>query len=155
VRPAHRERGTRSSQRLRHPLLAARLTDATRWLESRPEVQGLPIGYFVASTGAAAALWAAAETGSPVSAVVSRGGRPDLAEAKLPEVAASTLFIVGGHDDLVLQLNRQVRARMRCESEIAVVPGATHLFEEPGALETVAALATDWFTRHLTLQRGS
>jgi putative phosphoribosyl transferase len=131
------------------PLLAGRLTDATRWLEGRPEVQGLPIGYFGASTGAAAALWAAAAPGSSVSAVVSRGGRPDLADARLPEVTAPTLLIVGGHDDLVLHLNREARAQLRCESELAVVPGATHLFEEPGALETVAELATDWFTQHL------
>jgi putative phosphoribosyl transferase len=130
-------------------LLAGRLADATQWLEGRPDVGGLPIGYFGASTGAAAALRAAAEPGSPVCAVVSRGGRPDLADATLPAVTAPTLLIVGGHDDLVLRLNREAQARMSCESELAVVPGATHLFEEPGALETVAELATDWFTRHL------
>ncbi len=131
------------------PLLAGRLADATRWLETRAEVQGLPIGYFGASTGAAAALWASAEPGSPVSAVVSRGGRPDLAETRLPQVTAPTLLIVGGGDDLVLHLNRQAQAQLPCESKLAVVPGATHLFEEPGALETVAELATDWFAQHL------
>ncbi len=130
-------------------LLAERLTGATRWLESRREVRGLPLGYFGASTGAAAALWAAAEPGSPVGAVVSRGGRPDLADGRLPEVAAPTLLVVGGRDPLVLDLNRRAQSMLRCENRLAVVPGATHLFEEPGALETVADLAAEWFTRHL------
>jgi len=116
-----------------------------------PDAAHLPIGYFGASTGAAAALWAAAETGSHIAAVVSRGGRPDLAAPRLAAVRAPTLFIVGGDDDLVLELNNQAQAQMQCESRIAVVPEATHLFPEPGALETVAALARDWFLRHLDL----
>lgn len=130
-------------------LLARRLTDATGWLRGRPETQGLAVGYFGASTGAAAALWAAAEPGARIAAVVSRGGRPDLAGPRLPAVNAPTLLIVGGHDELVLDLNRDAQARLRCESRLAVVPGATHLFEEPGALEKVTDLARDWFTDHM------
>ncbi|TKA10228.1 phosphoribosyltransferase family protein [Actinacidiphila oryziradicis] len=126
-------------------LLAARLTAATRWLRDR---HNLPIGYFGASTGAAAALSAAAEAGSAIAAVVSRGGRPDLA-ARLPDVTAPTLLIVGGHDDLVLHLNRRAQAQLRCENRLHVVPGATHLFEEPGALRQVAGLACEWFTDHM------
>jgi putative phosphoribosyl transferase len=131
------------------PLLAGRLGGATHRLQERPDMQGLPIGWFGASTGAGAALWAAAEPDSPVRAVVSRGGRPDLAEARLAEVTAPTLLVVGGDDELVLHLNRQALAALRCEAELAVVPGATHLFEEPGALEAVAHLATAWFVEHL------
>jgi putative phosphoribosyl transferase len=130
-------------------LLARRLVDVTRWLRTRPEVATLPVGYFGASTGAAAALWAAAETGDQVAAVVSRGGRPDLAMPRLPVVRAPTLLIVGGDDHVVLQLNREAAAALRCEHEVAVVPGATHLFEEPGTLETAARLARDWFVAHL------
>ncbi|GAB3173365.1 phosphoribosyltransferase family protein [Streptomyces incanus] len=130
-------------------LLARRLADATGWLRGRPETQGLAVGYFGASTGAAAALWAAAEPGARIAAVVSRGGRPDLAGPRLPTVNAPTLLIVGGHDELVLDLNRDAQARLRCESRLAVVPGATHLFEEPGALEKVTDLARDWFTDHM------
>lgn len=130
-------------------LLARRLADATAWLRGRPEIQGLAVGYFGASTGAAAALWAAAEPGARIAAVVSRGGRADLAGPRLPAVNAPTLLIVGGHDDLVLDLNREAQARLRCESRLAVVPGATHLFEEPGALEKVTDLARDWFTDHM------
>ncbi|MEV0492806.1 phosphoribosyltransferase family protein [Streptomyces atratus] len=130
-------------------LLAGRLTDTTRWLLEQPATQDLAVGYFGASTGAAAALWAAAEPGSPVVAVVSRGGRPDLAGPRLPAVTAPTLLIVGGEDEVVLDLNRQARALLRCESRLAVVPGATHLFEEPGALEKVADLAKEWFAGHL------
>ncbi|MEU9045722.1 MULTISPECIES: phosphoribosyltransferase family protein [unclassified Kitasatospora] len=130
-------------------LLARRLTDATRWLLGQDEARGLAVGYFGASTGAAAALWAAAEPDSPVRAVVSRGGRPDLAGPRLPAVTAPTLLIVGGNDDVVIDLNRQAQARLRCENRLTVVPGATHLFEEPGALEEVANLATQWFTSHL------
>ncbi|GHG51219.1 phosphoribosyltransferase family protein [Streptomyces griseocarneus] len=126
--------------------LARRLTEVTGWLRRRETV---PVCYFGASTGAAAALWAAAEAGDGVAAVVSRGGRPDLAGERLEEVRAPTLLIVGGHDDVVLDLNRQAAGRLRCENELAVVPGATHLFEEPGALDAVADLARDWFTRHL------
>ncbi|MEV8309302.1 alpha/beta family hydrolase [Streptomyces flavidovirens] len=134
--------------------LAGRLGGATRWLRRRESV---PIGYFGASTGAAAALWAAASAGTSadaaagtgVGAVVSRGGRPDLARPRLGDVRAPTLLIVGGHDTLVLDLNRQAQAELRCENRLEVVPGATHLFEEPGALEEVADLARDWFLAHL------
>ncbi|MET9662648.1 phosphoribosyltransferase [Streptomyces sp. NPDC006510] len=131
-------------------LLARRLADATGWLLGQPEAEGLAVGYFGASTGAAAALWAAAEPGARIAAVVSRGGRPDLAGPRLPTVTAPTLLIVGGHDQLVLDLNREAQARLRCENRLAVVPGATHLFEEAGALEKVTDLARDWFTDHMT-----
>ena len=130
-------------------LLARRLTGVTRWLRAQPATAGLPVGYFGASTGAAAALWAAAEPGSGIAAVVSRGGRPDLASPRLGSVRAPTLLIVGGHDDVVLGLNRQAQAGLRCENDLAVVPGATHLFEEPGTLAAAAELARDWFARHL------
>jgi pimeloyl-ACP methyl ester carboxylesterase len=124
-------------------LLAARLVAATEWChEHRP----LPVSYFGASTGAAAALWAAAELGERITAVVSRGGRPDLAGERLPAVSAPTLLIVGERDELVLELNRKAQHRLRARSELAVVPGATHLFEEPGALEQVALLAAEWLT---------
>jgi putative phosphoribosyl transferase len=131
------------------PLLGRRLGEATRWLESQSEAAGVRIGYFGASTGAGAALWAAAEPEADVAAVVSRGGRPDLAEPRLGDVRAPTLLIVGGDDGVVLELNRQAQARLRCENRLEVVPGATHLFEEPGALGTVAELARDWFLVHL------
>ena len=130
-------------------LLAGRLVSATRWLGRQPESAGLPIGYFGASTGAAAALSAAAELGGEIGAVVSRGGRPDMAAPRLELVQAPTLLVVGGRDEVVLELNRKAAALLRCEHELAVVPGATHLFEEPGALEQVADLATAWFIRHL------
>ncbi|MFD6225342.1 phosphoribosyltransferase family protein [Streptomyces sp. NPDC060232] len=130
-------------------LLARRLADATAWLREQPEAQGLAFGYFGASTGAAAALWAAAEPDARIAAVVSRGGRPDLAGPRLPSVTAPTLLIVGGDDRLVLDLNRQAQARLRCESELAVVPGATHLFEEPGTLDEVTDLARRWFADHM------
>ncbi|MBP2705079.1 phosphoribosyltransferase [Microbispora sp. RL4-1S] len=173
-------------------LLARRLVQVTGWLARQPGVAGLPIGYFGASTGAAAALWAAAESaaapgaphraapgtepsaapsvapsavpfaapfaapfalpGGGIAAVVSRGGRPDLAAPRLGEVRAPTLLIVGGRDDIVLDLNRAARERLRCENALEIVPGATHLFEEPGALETVAALACDWFADHFAPQ---
>jgi pimeloyl-ACP methyl ester carboxylesterase len=107
------------------------------------------IGYFGASTGAAAALWAAAEPGAGIAAVVSRGGRPDLARPRLAAVTAPTLLIVGGQDEVVLDLNRRARAELRCENDLAVVPGATHLFEEPGTLDAAAGLARDWFLSHL------
>jgi dipeptidyl aminopeptidase/acylaminoacyl peptidase len=109
----------------------------------------LAVGYFGASTGAAAALWAAAATDADVSAVVSRGGRPDLAGPRLGDVRAPTLLIVGGHDTVVLELNRRAQALMRCESRVVVVPGATHLFEEPSTLEQAAAEACAWFIDHL------
>jgi putative phosphoribosyl transferase len=130
-------------------LLARRLGAATTWLRRAPGTDALPIGYFGASTGAAAALWAAAEPGAVVTAVVSRGGRPDLAGPRLPAVRAPTLLIVGGADRTVLALNRQAQARLRCESRLAVVRDATHLFGEPGALERVATLACDWLIAHL------
>lgn len=126
-------------------LLARRLIDVTRGLRERPEVEGQTVEYFGASTGAAAALWAAAELGDDVGAVVSRGGRPDLAEAHLPDVTARTLLIVGGNDHVVLELNNRARTFLRCESRLEVVPGAGHLFEEPGTLDAVADLARDWF----------
>jgi putative phosphoribosyl transferase len=134
-------------------LLAERLVGSTRWLHGQPQVGSLPVGYFGASTGAAAALCAAAELGQEIAAVVSRGGRPDLAGARLGEVRAPTLLIVGGRDEVVLELNRQAQARLWCEHALEVVPGATHLFEEPGALDQVAALAARWFTRYLPRSR--
>lgn len=130
------------------PLLTRRLVGATHWVLKQPLLADLPLGYFGASTGAAAALCAAACTPS-IAAVVSRGGRPDLAGSALEEVRAATLLLVGGLDHEVLELNRRALARMRCEAHIEVVPGATHLFEEAGALEEVASLATRWFVRHL------
>jgi predicted phosphoribosyltransferase/pimeloyl-ACP methyl ester carboxylesterase len=131
-------------------LLAARLGAAMTWLRGDQSAAGLPIGYFGASTGAAAALSAAATQGDRVAAVVSRGGRPDLAGPRLPEVTAPTLMLVGGHDREVLELNRRAQARLRCESQLVVVPGATHLFDEPGTLEAVTEAAREWFTHHLT-----
>jgi putative phosphoribosyl transferase len=129
-------------------LLAQRLRDVTAWLRAQPGMSGVRIGYFGASTGAAAALWAAAEEGAVVTAVVSRGGRPDLAGLRLGAVRAPTLLVVGGRDEVVLGLNRDAAAMMRCEVRLAVVPGATHLFEEPGTLEQAAELARDWFLGH-------
>ncbi|MYS84737.1 phosphoribosyltransferase family protein [Embleya scabrispora] len=126
-------------------LLARRLIDVTHGLRERPETRGRAVDYFGASTGAAAALWAAAELGDDVGAVVSRGGRPDLAEGRLPAVTARTLLIVGGNDHVVLELNNRARTFLRCESRLEVVPGASHLFEEPGTLDAVADLARDWF----------
>jgi putative phosphoribosyl transferase len=126
-------------------LLGRRLVSATRWLRAQPEGCGLPIGYFGASTGAAAALLAAAELPDDICAVVSRGGRPDLAAQWLSEVRAPTLLIAGGADLAVLELNQDAAMRLPCRKELAVVPGATHLFEEPGALEQVASLAAAWF----------
>ncbi|MFJ5098032.1 MULTISPECIES: phosphoribosyltransferase family protein [unclassified Streptomyces] len=131
------------------PLLAGRLAGATEWLAGDPAGAGLPLGYFGASTGAAAALWAAGDPASRVAAVVSRGGRPDLAARRLGLVRAPTLLVVGGRDARVVELNRRARSLLRCENGLALVPGAGHLFEEPGALEEVAELATSWFTGHL------
>ena len=129
-------------------LLAGRLAAVTCWARARRGCRGLPVGYFGASTGAAAALWAAADD-PEIAAVVCRGGRPDLAAPRLGGVRAPTLLVVGGRDTVVLELNRRAQARLRCESRLAVVPGATHLFEEPGTLEQAAALARDWFVDHL------
>jgi putative phosphoribosyl transferase len=130
-------------------LLTDRLLLATKWLQAQPYTQHLVIGYFGASTGAAAALKAAAAVSSIIGAVVSRGGRPDLAEGALTQVQSPTLLIVGGNDDVVLQLNRHAYARLQGTKQLVVIPGATHLFEEPGALEEVARLATQWFQRYL------
>jgi putative phosphoribosyl transferase len=131
------------------PLLAGRLGAATAWLLDQEDTRALPIGFFGASTGAGAALWAAAEPDSPVRAIVSRGGRPDLAGARLDSVRAPTLLIVGGSDEAVLEMNRDAARHLACEHRIEVVPGATHLFEETGALEAVADLAARWFLEHL------
>lgn len=131
-------------------LLAERLAMATGWIAGQPETSALPIGYFGASTGAAAGLVAAARSGRDIAAVVSRGGRPDLADADLPQVRAPTLLIVGGADDVVLELNRMALEKLTCEKKLAVVPGATHLFEEPGTLDEVIALARKWFVGHLS-----
>jgi len=128
-------------------LLAGRLIDATYWLKG--DLEYLQVGYFGSSTGGGAALVAAAELGEGVGAVVSRGGRPDLAGDALPLVKAPTLLIVGGLDYPVIEMNREAYARLRCEKELKIVLGATHLFEEPGTLEAVARLAADWFQRHL------
>jgi putative phosphoribosyl transferase len=134
-------------------LLAGRLSAATAWLRAQPGLRHVPVGYFGASTGAAAALRAAAGPdqpgGSGIAAVVSRGGRPDLAGAALAQVRAPTLFLVGGLDDRVLELNEAARAQLRCESRLVVIPGAGHLFAEPGTLEQVASLARDWFAHYL------
>lgn len=128
-------------------LLATRSTLTASWVQRQPEMDGLPIGLFGASTGAAAALITAAAMKEHIAAVVSRGGRPDLAEAALDKVKAPTLLIVGGEDETVLSLNRKAMAKMRCLTKLHVVPGATHLFEEPGALEQVATVAGAWFVR--------
>lgn len=131
-------------------LLAGRLVHATDWLAGEPATRGLRIGYFGASTGGGAALVAAAERPDAVGAVVSRGGRPDLAGPALPRVRAPVLLIVGGNDIPVIELNRQALEQLRSEKQLVIVPGATHLFEEPGALEQVARLASEWFVRHLS-----
>ena len=130
-------------------LLAERLIHATKWAKQEKVTHDLRIGYFGSSTGGGAALVAAAKIPEDVGAVVSRGGRPDLAGDALPKVQAPTLLLVGGNDDIVIELNEQARDRMRCEVKLEIVPGATHLFEEPGALERVAQLASDWFVSHL------
>jgi putative phosphoribosyl transferase len=136
-------------------LLAGRLHSAAGWLAQDRETRDLCLGYFGASTGAGAALVAAARHPEAVGAVVSRGGRPDLADDDLPEVQAPTLLIVGGHDDLVLDLNQRAARKLRCSKELVIVPGATHLFEEPGTLEEVARLAKAWFLRHLSSTRDT
>jgi len=130
-------------------LLGRRLVAAVDWLTADSQMGELPIGCFGASTGAAAALVAASQRPDRVAAVVSRGGRPDLAGAQLESVRAPTLLIVGGEDAVVVDANRQAQEQMRCEVQLEIVPGAGHLFEEPGALDRVAALAADWFSRHL------
>jgi putative phosphoribosyl transferase len=130
-------------------LLAERLSMATAWVKQDADAAALSVGYFGASTGAAATLVASASGAWPIAAIVSRGGRPDLAGDALQKVAAPTLLIVGGADTIVLDLNRAALAELRCEKHLAVVPGATHLFEEPGTLETVVDLAGNWFASHL------
>jgi putative phosphoribosyl transferase len=133
-------------------LLSERLSANNEWLRSRSETAGLSIGYFGASTGAAAALQAAAKKPIDVASIVSRGGRPDLAMKSLPLVKAPTLLIVGGEDRLVIPLNEAAYERLDCVKRMVIVPGATHLFEEPGTLEKVGNLACDWFVRHLVPQ---
>ena len=154
---AEEEQSDRRTAHLRFdiPLLAARLVHATDWLARNSDTVKLRIGYFGASTGAAAALVAAAERPDRVGAVVSRGGRPDLAGPALARVAAPTLLIVGGRDDVVLELNRRALARLRGQTRIEIVQGATHLFEEPGTLERVADLALVWFRRNLASEKVS
>lgn len=134
------------------PFLTNRLLQVTRWVKDQAQLQKFPIGYFGASTGAAAALTAAAQNSSVVQAVVSRGGRPDLAGNALSRVQAPTLLIVGGDDLPVIEMNRQAMSKLHCEKQLAIVPGATHLFEEKGALEQVARLARDWLISHLAGQ---
>ena len=131
-------------------LLAERLVQATNWATQQEQTRDLRIGYFGSSTGGAAALVTAAQLSQGIGAVVSRGGRPDLAGDALPKVHAPTLLIVGGNDDIVIELNEMARDQMRCEAKLVIIPGATHLFEEPDALEQVAKFASDWFVLHLT-----
>jgi dienelactone hydrolase len=135
-------------------LLARRLVEATRWLVAQPAARDLGIGYFGSSTGGGAALVAAAEIGRRIDAVVSRGGRPDLAGDALARVQSPTLLIVGGYDDVVIRLNEEALAELHCEKELKILPGATHLFEEPGTLDAVAHLAVDWFRRHFQSHSG-
>jgi putative phosphoribosyl transferase len=136
-------------------LLASRLIDAIAWIDDDPELAKLPLGLFGASTGAAGALVAASRLGDRVGAVVSRGGRPDLAGPTLKHVRAPTLLIVGGRDDLVIELNQQALTELPEPKALCVVPGATHLFSERGALETVSTLATEWFSLHLCHTAGA
>jgi putative phosphoribosyl transferase len=135
-------------------LLAARLHDAALWLRQTPETRALHLGYFGASTGAAAALVAAARMPNVIKAVVSRGGRPDLARDYLRGVVAPTLLIVGGDDEPVIRLNEEALRLLSCPKQLVIIPGATHLFPEPGALEEVARLAKEWFVRYLPAERG-
>jgi putative phosphoribosyl transferase len=136
-------------------LLGERLVHATKWAKQQEPTSNLRTGYFGSSTGGAAALVAAVDAPQDVGAVVSRGGRPDLADQALPKVQAPTLLIVGGNDDIVIELNEQARDRMRCEVKLEIIPGATHLFEEPGTLEKVAKLAADWFVKHIGAKSAS
>lgn len=138
------------------PLLTHRLLAATRWIKAEKYTHNLPIGYFGASTGAAAALQAAAEFGQEIGAVVSRGGRPDLAgKSDLEDVKSPTLLLVGAWDNVVIELNREAYAHLHCPKELSIIPGATHLFEEPGTLEEVARQAAAWFSRYLPAETGS
>jgi len=129
-------------------LLADRLLANARWLKQQPETKRLPLGYFGASTGAGAALEAAARSSDNIAAIVSRGGRPDLASRYLPRVKAPTLLIVGGEDKVVILLNQKAFGSLKCPKELKIVPGASHLFEEPGTLDQVAQMARDWFLQH-------
>jgi putative phosphoribosyl transferase len=131
-------------------LLAERLVDATNWIKTEPDTSHLVVGYFGASTGGGAALVAAAHVGDEIGAVVSRGGRPDLAGDALPKVKSPTLLIVGGLDYPVIRMNEDAYHQLQCKKELKIIPGATHLFEEPGTLEEVARIAAGWFQRHLT-----
>jgi putative phosphoribosyl transferase len=153
---AEEEEAERRTRHLRFDigLLAERLDGAMRWLSQQAGTRDLPLGLFGSSTGAAAALVAAARSPEAVAAVVSRGGRPDLAGEALPLVRAPTLLIVGGHDFGVIELNEEALSALRAEKRLDIIPGATHLFEEPGALEKVAMLASDWFERHLAVRRA-
>jgi len=145
-----REEDQNYATRFNITLLTQRLLAATAWLQSKPETKNASMGYFGASTGAAAALQAAANMGDRIAAVVSRGGRPDLAgEAALRSVSAPTLLIVGGADYGVIELNQQADALLNCKKKITLIPGATHLFEEPGTLQQAAKIAADWFVQHL------
>ena len=148
-----REEDSTYENRFDIDLLTWRLERASQWVMEQPESRAFDIGYFGASTGAAAALQAAATFGSSVGAVVSRGGRPDLAMSALNRVQSPTLLIVGGLDDIVIDLNREAYGKLKAEKQLAIVPGATHLFEEPGTLQEVARLAADWFKRYLGIQR--
>jgi putative phosphoribosyl transferase len=136
-------------------LLAGRLAGATRWVRAQPGASGLPVGYLGTRTAAAAALWAAAEPGNGIAAVVSRGGRPDLAGTRLAAVQAPTLLIVAARDDVLVRFNRQAQAELRCDHRLALVPGATSLFRERGTLAAAAELALDWFTSHLVPSPGT
>lgn len=149
TRPEETEDMQTANLRFDIPFLARRLAAATRWLRQKDQARDLNVGYFGASTGAAAALVAAAELPEAIRAVVSRGGRPDLALEALPQVRAPTLLIVGAQDFPVISLNREAFRRLKAEKELVLVPRATHLFEEPGALEEAARLARDWFLKHL------
>jgi len=148
-----REDATTGRFRFDIVLLGRRLALATDWVETNPALRALPLGYFGASTGAAAALWAGAERPGAVRAIVSRGGRPDLAGGQIPQVRAPTLLIVGSNDPQVLEFNRQVLQTFAVDHELSLVKGATHLFEETGALEEVARLACRWFGMHLAVGR--
>ena len=148
-----REDATTAQLRFNVSLLAERLVMVTRWLGQQDTVHHLPLAYFGASTGAAAALVAAAKFGDQIRAVVSRGGRPDLAGDFLPLVQSPTLLIIGGNDTAVIELNEQAQARLTCENSLMIVPGATHLFEEPGTLERAAGLAAEFIWKHLAADR--
>jgi putative phosphoribosyl transferase len=148
---AEEEHAEKASRHLHFDIqfLAGRLVDATRWVLAQLAAQGIKAGYFGSSTGAGAALVAASGLGNLIGAVVSRGGRPDLAGDALAQVAAPTLFIVGSKDAEVLELNEAARSRMKCQNVLRIVPGASHLFEEPGTLETAAGMAAEWFVEYL------